>query len=85
MKADLHSSDGYVMRRDEFVTQRTPPNMVGPSVSFPGERPYRRAAAAARQCLACGVVAVVNPLLPCSACGASHFHLIPERRELAAW
>lgn len=46
---------------------------------------YARATPAMRQCLACGVLAECDPSKPCAACGASHFHLIPERRELAAW
>jgi hypothetical protein len=43
-------------------------------------RPHRRRAYAARQCLACGVLAECDPSRPCAACGASHFHLIPPAR-----
>jgi hypothetical protein len=55
-------------------------------MAAPVAREKRRPAAPVmRQCLSCGVVAIVNPSRPCAACGASHFHLIPERRELASW
>jgi ABC-type ATPase with predicted acetyltransferase domain len=45
----------------------------------------RKAVAATRRCVACGVLAECDPSRPCAACGASHFHLIPQPRELASW